>query len=93
LFADVEHGRFVALAFADHDGPAHGHLVHRAAHGFGGHLVGLVTITLSHGVGRGNGGVFHHAHKFQRQLKLQHVQVLGLGVLLRNVGRHVVLQS
>jgi hypothetical protein len=46
LLADVEHGRFVALAFADDDGAAHGDRVHGAAHGFGGDVVGALAIAL-----------------------------------------------
>jgi len=38
LFADVEHGRFVALAFPDDDGAVHLHLIHGLAHGFDGHF-------------------------------------------------------
>src|SRR5262249_16905855 len=39
FLADVEHGGFVALAFADDDVAAHGHRVHGLTHGFGGNLV------------------------------------------------------
>ena len=60
FFADVEHGRFIAFAFANHDGAAHGNRVHGFAHGFGGHLVGQLAFALAHGVGRGDGGSLHH---------------------------------
>ena len=36
FFADEEHGRFVALAFADDDGAVHAHAIHFPAHGFDG---------------------------------------------------------
>src|SRR3989442_1163955 len=71
FFADVEHGRFVALALADHDGAAHGHRVHGVTHGFRGHVVRQLAFTLAHGVGRGDRRVLHHAQEFQRQITFQ----------------------
>ncbi len=68
LLADVEHGRFVALAFADDDGAVHRHRVHVFAHGFGRDLVGQPAVALSHGVGRRHRGVFDDPQKFQRQI-------------------------
>ena len=68
FFADVEHGRFVALAFADDDVAAHGNRVHGLAHGFGGDLVGLRTVALSHGAGRCDGGFLDHAQEFERKI-------------------------
>src|SRR5262249_10828188 len=91
LLSDVEHGSFIALAFADDDGAAHGHLVHGAAHGLGGNLVGLVTIAQAHGVGGSDGCVFHNAHEFQRQLEFEEVlQTLVFGSFLYCLGRHKV---
>src|SRR5208283_4991844 len=55
FFADVEHGRFVAFAFADGDGAVHFHLVHGFAHGFDGDFVGFVAIAKSHGAGGSDG--------------------------------------
>ena len=68
LLADIKHGRFVALALADHDGAVHRDRVHRLAHGFGGHLVAQRTVALAHGARRRDGRVLHHAQKFQRQI-------------------------
>ena len=49
FFADEEHGRFVALAFADDDGAVHWHFVHDFAHGFDGGLIGFVAVAQAHG--------------------------------------------
>ena len=71
FLADVEHGRFIALAFADDDGAAHGDGVHGLAHGFGGDLVGERTVALSHGARRGDGGFFDDAQELERQIAFQ----------------------
>ncbi len=63
LLADVQHRRFVALAFADDDRAVDRHRVHLAAHRFDGHLVGAMAIALAHRVGAGNGGLFGDAKK------------------------------
>ena len=63
LLADVEHRRFVALAFADDDRAVDRHGVHLAAHRLDGHLVGAVAIALAHGVRAGNGGLFGDAEE------------------------------
>ena len=68
LFADEQHRRLVAFAFADDDGAVHGHLVHHLAHGLDGHVVGPVTIALSHGAGAGDGRLLDHAQQLQAQL-------------------------
>ena len=68
FFADVEHGSFVALAFADHDGAAHGNGVHGLAHGLGGNLVGEFALALAHGAGGGDGRSFHHAQESGSQI-------------------------
>jgi hypothetical protein len=70
FLADVEHGRLVALAFADHDGAAHGNGVHGLTHGLGGDLVAKLALALSHGAGRSDGSHFHHAQKSRRQVAL-----------------------
>src|SRR5258708_13501748 len=51
LLANIEHGSFVALAFADHDGPAHGHGVHAFAHRFGGDFICFMAVPQTHGIG------------------------------------------
>ena len=68
LFADVEHGRFVALAFPDDDGAVHLHLIHGLAHGFDGHFIGFGAITTAHGAGGGDSGIFNNTQKFQAEL-------------------------
>ena len=70
FLADVEHGRFVALALADHDRAAHGDGVHGPAHGLGGHLIAELALALSHGAGRGDGGHLYHAQESRRQVAL-----------------------
>ena len=69
LLADVEHGRFVALALADHDGAFDGERIQAAAHGFHRRLVGGVGVAHPHGAGRGDGRVFHYAQHFQREVE------------------------
>jgi hypothetical protein len=64
-FTDVEHGRFVAFAFADDDGAVHFDLVHGLAHSFDGDLVGFVAITEAHGAGGSDGSIFDYAQKFK----------------------------
>jgi len=67
FFADEKHGRFVALALANHDGAVHGHFVHHPAHGSDGRLVGHVAVSPAHGFCRFNGRLFDDAQKFQTQ--------------------------
>src|SRR5581483_11876682 len=47
FFADVEHRRFIALAFTDDHASAHGHRVHDLAHRFDGYLIGILSIALA----------------------------------------------
>ena len=61
LLADEEHGRFVALPFADDDGAVDRQRVHRPAHGFHRRAVGSRSVAHSHGAGRGDGGFLHHS--------------------------------
>ena len=63
LFADVEHRRFVTLAFADDDGAVDRDGVHFAPHRLNGNLIGTMAIALAHGVCAGNGGLFGDAKK------------------------------
>src|SRR5258708_27199318 len=50
--SDVEHRRLVALAFSDNDSSANRDLIKRLPHRFDRHLIRLVCIALTHGVGR-----------------------------------------
>ena len=68
LFADVEHRRLVALAFADDDGAVDRHRVHHLAHRLDGDLVGLVTVALPHRVRARDGGLLDDAQKFEREV-------------------------
>ena len=61
LFADEEHGRFVALAFADDHAATHRHAVHNLAHGLDGNLIGIFAVALAHCARGGNRGRLSHA--------------------------------
>ena len=69
FFANVEHGRFIALALTDHNGAVDGHRVHLAAHRLDRNLVGAMAIALSHGVGAGDGGLFGDAKELEREVR------------------------
>jgi hypothetical protein len=66
LLADIKHGRFVALAFADYDRPAHRNRVHDLAHSFSGDLIAQGTVSLTHGARRSNSCVLDHPQELQR---------------------------
>ena len=68
FFADVEHRRFVALALADDDGAVNRHRVHHLAHRFDGDEIGVVPVALAHRMGAGDGGLFDHPKKLQREI-------------------------
>src|SRR5206468_3375052 len=63
FFADIEHRRLIAFAFADHDCPSHGYVVHGAAHSLRGHVVGEPAVAFAHGSGGSNGGRLHYTKK------------------------------
>ena len=71
LLADVEHGGFIALAFADDDGAVHGDGIHHRTHGLGGHLVGPLAVTLPHGLGGSDGSIFDDAQEFKSEVGLE----------------------
>ena len=73
LLADVQHRRFVTLAFADDDPTVERDLVHRATHCFHGRSVCLVVLTVAHPVGRCDRGGFRNAHKFEARRAVDHV--------------------
>ena len=68
FFADIQHGRFVALTLADNDGAAHGDRVHGLAHSLGRDLIAEFALALAHGAGRSDGGDFDDAQKSRRQV-------------------------
>jgi hypothetical protein len=55
VLADIRHGRLVALAFADDDGPSHLDTLEGVAHGPDCGLIGGVGSASPHGAGGGNG--------------------------------------
>jgi hypothetical protein len=65
LFADEQHRRLVALAFANNDRPVDRHRVHGAAHCFDRGLVRSVTIALPHRVCARNGRLLDHAQELE----------------------------
>jgi hypothetical protein len=67
LFTDEQHGSFITLAFADHDCAVHSDGIHFRAHGFDGHLVGLMAVSKAHCVRGGDRGTFDDAQKFQAE--------------------------
>ena len=68
LLSDVQHRRFIAFAFADHDGAVHLQAVHRFAHRLHRHFIRLVTIAKTHRARCCNCRVFYHSQEFQAQL-------------------------
>ncbi len=68
FLADVEHGRFVALAFANDDIAAHGDGVHRLPHGLGCDLVCQLAIAGAHGARGRDSRLLDHAQEFKREI-------------------------
>ena len=68
--ANEKHGRFITFAFTDDDGAVHRNVIHHLTHSFGGSLVGLMTITGTHGACGGDGRLLDHAQQFQAELNL-----------------------
>src|SRR5690606_28091992 len=67
-FADIEHRRFVALAFADDDAALHRHGVERRAHGVDGGLVGGLLIAPAGQLGGRDRGGDRHARCREREI-------------------------
>ena len=68
LFADVQHRRFVALAFADHDRPVDRHRVHHLPHRLDGRLIGFVAVALAHRVRARDRGLLDDAEELEREV-------------------------
>src|SRR5258708_10693886 len=68
FFSDVQHRRFVPLAFTNHNRSVNFHRVHRLTHRFYGHFVGVVTVPKSHRSSCRNRRIFHHPQKIQTEL-------------------------
>jgi hypothetical protein len=71
LFADVEHRRLVAFAFADDNRPSMGTVSMTLAHRFDGDGVRLVPVALPHRLGACDGGLFDNAQKVEREIRNQ----------------------
>ncbi len=67
--ADIQHRRFIALAFADHDGSGDGHFFKGVAHGLHRGMIGTGAVALSHGARGRDGGFLHHARHLERQMR------------------------
>ena len=65
LFADEQHRRLVALAFADDDGAIEIERVERVAHRLDGGGVGGLFVAAADQLGAGDGGVFGDADHFE----------------------------
>ena len=68
FFADEQHRRLVALAFADHDGAVDRHRIHDAPHRFNGDVIRFVAVALAHRVCAGDGGLFDDAEEFEGEV-------------------------
>ena len=68
LLADVQHRRFVALAFADDDGAVDRHRVHHTAHRLDGDLVRAVPIALTHRVRARDRRLFDDAEEIEGEI-------------------------
>ncbi len=78
FFADIQHGRLVALAFADDYRAVDGQPVKRLAHGVDRCLVGGLLIAAPHPARRRQRRRFGDAHGFERKVAL-HGEMFGFG--------------
>jgi hypothetical protein len=72
VFADKKHGRLIALAFADHNGPDDVHIFECTPHGFHRGSVGAFVIALTHLAAGRQGSRFRDAQEFEREHCLNH---------------------
>jgi hypothetical protein len=72
LFADEQHGRFVALALPDHHRAVDRQIVELAAHGVHRRLIGGLLVAAAAQAGGGDRRALGHAHYLQRQDALKH---------------------
>ena len=70
LFAVEQHGRFVLLALADHDGAVHAHSVHEGAHRVDGGAVGPVLVAEAHPAAAGDGRGFGNADELECEVAI-----------------------
>ncbi len=78
-FADVEHGRLVALALADDDGAAHVNEPEGVAHRFSGGAVGAVPIAAPDETSRRQRGRLGHPNHLESQVPIHGSIVLPTG--------------
>ena len=71
LFADIEHRRLVALAFADDDGAVDLEAVERLPHRVDRGLVGGLLVAAAHQPRRRQRRQLGHAHRFEREIAIQ----------------------
>ena len=65
-FADVQHGRLIALALADHDVSSDVYVFESTPHGLHRGMIGAGVVALSHGARRRDGGFLHHPSHLKR---------------------------
>ena len=70
FLADIEHRRFIHLAFADDDGAVDGDGVEGLAHGFNGRTIGFVFLAAADPARGGDGGGFGDADEFEGQIAI-----------------------
>src|SRR5262249_41654506 len=70
LLADVEHGGFVALTFADGHGAADANRVEGLAHGVDGGLIAGLLVAAAHDPGAGESGSFRDANDLECQVAI-----------------------
>ena len=93
LFADIQHRRFVTLAFADHHGAVHIERVERLAHRFDRGGISRFLVPAPDQLRRCNCRRFGHAHQFQHQHALDRIITDGLiGSGEVGIGRRVHAQ-
>ena len=73
LLTDIQHRRFVHLAFADHHRAVDRHRVERLAHGFHRRAVGLILLALADPMRGRQSRRLGHAHQFQREVAVGHL--------------------
>jgi hypothetical protein len=66
--ADVQHRRFVALAFANDNRSVNRHMVQHPAHRLDRHLIRLVPVALPHRLGARDRRLFDDAQEFEGEI-------------------------
>ncbi len=90
-FTDVEHGRFVALTFADDDAAIHFDGVKRGPHGIDGGLIGgLFIATANLGI-TGDGGFLSDANDVEAKVEVRGIAPPGIFCKIRGFWHYFIL--